>query len=462
MHGALVALLGVPRAQACDWLRGSGCGGLYLRPFWTEHTGRDLDRSKYALLWARGKGDRGPLLWDALHNKLGVYGLLVNGKDVAVRVSAEADVAALQAQLCATLDDVQATFRRPVPGQRWWRLGPLTEAEVWRATELVNRTGLVASSALRVAAAGPFRKYVYFAAAGTPSRTSLDDGSWTGSSAQLQPADPPPRKKANPGAALTTQSAWAGPRQTQAPASSALPPQAASAPPSGWTSQPAASGLRPSSILPYQPNSLLPGAPAGHGSPPLTAPPAAPLAAFPPLATPQVVPQSTGRNRGRNRREAAAASPTTPGSSVPGALEVQLTLMNAQMAAMMQELRELRKENDALRRQVELFRGLQQHQPYATGPLVLSTPRPTSPAVRSQLVDRHRLAADLTPPPADRRDTDGAAGDTCMLSPPVDAESKRVRRALDLLSTAAAPPASGAVDTETGHTGLVAPPSDDV
>jgi hypothetical protein len=58
---------------------------------------------------------------------------------------------------------------------------------------------------------------------------------------------------------------------------------------------------------------------------------------------------------------------------------------------MMQELRELRKENDALRRQVELFRGLQQHQPYATGPLVLSTPRPNVP--------RSSLSACGPPPP---------------------------------------------------------------
>ena len=455
VHGAVVALLGVPRPQACDWLRGSGCGGLYLRPFWTEHTGRDLDRTKFTLLWARGQGERGPLLWDVFHNKLGVYGLLASGKDVAVRVSAEADVAALQAQLCATLDDVKATFRRPIPGQRWWRLGPLTEAEVWQAADLVTKTGLVAIGALRVAAAGPFRKYVYFAAAGRPTCTSLDDGSWTGSSAQLQPADPPPRKKATSGAALPPQSTWAGPRLT--PTGPAEPAQAASALHSGWPNQPLATA--PSVWLPNQPtrqtNIPLPPGPS------VTAPA---LTAFPAMPPPATARQSKGRNRGRAPPAVVSTLPPAPSQSpanvAPGPLEVQLTLMNSQMAAMMQELRELRKENDALRRQVELFRGLQQHQPYApVVPQLLPAAVSASSPVRPQPVDRHRLATDLTPP--GRSDPDGAVGDVSMQSPPMDVESKRVRRALDLLPLAAAPDSSGSSGADPGHLALVALPPDD-
>jgi hypothetical protein len=38
-HGAMYALLGVPRAEALQWLRGSGCEGLFIRPFWNPSTG---------------------------------------------------------------------------------------------------------------------------------------------------------------------------------------------------------------------------------------------------------------------------------------------------------------------------------------------------------------------------------------------------------------------------------------
>ena len=37
-HGGVLALFAVPTSQALEWLRGSGCGGLYLRPFWTAFT----------------------------------------------------------------------------------------------------------------------------------------------------------------------------------------------------------------------------------------------------------------------------------------------------------------------------------------------------------------------------------------------------------------------------------------
>ena len=38
---------------------------------------------------------------------------------------------------------------------------------------------------LRVGAAGPFRRFVYFSSTGVPSRFSLDDGSWGASAARL-------------------------------------------------------------------------------------------------------------------------------------------------------------------------------------------------------------------------------------------------------------------------------------
>ena len=67
LHGGLVAILSVPRGAAREWLRGSGCGGLYLRPFWTPSTGAAVARTNFELLWVRGKLEDGPRLWEALH-----------------------------------------------------------------------------------------------------------------------------------------------------------------------------------------------------------------------------------------------------------------------------------------------------------------------------------------------------------------------------------------------------------
>jgi hypothetical protein len=65
-HGSVLALLSVPRVHARRWLRGSGCGGLYLRPFWTESTGDTVGRSQFNLLWARGRLEDGPRIWEAI------------------------------------------------------------------------------------------------------------------------------------------------------------------------------------------------------------------------------------------------------------------------------------------------------------------------------------------------------------------------------------------------------------
>ena len=54
-HGSVAAIFGVPRNLASEWLRDSGCGGLYLRPFWTEHSSGLLARDRFELLWLRGR-----------------------------------------------------------------------------------------------------------------------------------------------------------------------------------------------------------------------------------------------------------------------------------------------------------------------------------------------------------------------------------------------------------------------
>ena len=80
----------------------------------------------------------GPRLWEALKDFTGVVGLVIDGKDVALWVSGEADERALAAQLPFLLNDDRVQFRRAIHGLQWCRLGPLNEAELWRAETLVQ------------------------------------------------------------------------------------------------------------------------------------------------------------------------------------------------------------------------------------------------------------------------------------------------------------------------------------
>ena len=193
-HGSVAAIFGVPRHLAMQWLRGSGCGGLYLGPFWTENSSAAMARDRFELLWLRNKLVDGPRIWGAVKDLPSVVGLLPGDKDIAVCVEAGCSPEALQvvqAQVQFVLADKQVQLRRPVLGQRWWRLGPLTEAECWKLQEMVAATGLIPlRGELRIARMGPFRSAVYFAATGEPTRLSLDDGSWSASEAgspQLNP-----------------------------------------------------------------------------------------------------------------------------------------------------------------------------------------------------------------------------------------------------------------------------------
>ena len=170
-HGLITGILGVPKDQAREWLRGSGCGGLYLRPFWTDDTGEAVAKDQFKLLWARGFLDQGDKLWKTTLGKPGVVGLFPSpaGRDVAVRITAEADAAALEEQLKFAANDRTATFRRKIPGQRWWRFGPLTEAEAWRVKEMIAMTGLEPlRGEVRLGQAGPYRRLAFFSAVGEP------------------------------------------------------------------------------------------------------------------------------------------------------------------------------------------------------------------------------------------------------------------------------------------------------
>ena len=330
-HGSVLAIFGVPRDEAVQWLRGSGCGGLYLRPFWTENTGRTVARENFSLLWARGRVAEGPRLWEALKDERGVVGLLASGQDVAVRVTSEANLEALQVQLRFVAQDGGATFRRATPGLRWWRLGPLTEAELWRVRDLILATGLSPSGDLRFGRMGPFRHSVFFAASGDPHKRSLDDGSWSASEAMLKEADPPPRRTSTNvsqgGSALTTQSTWAGPRRSSpvSPADSSVvivksPPTA----PVAATSQPSRTAAPP-----------------------------------PPSSPPRRRRRERSSSRQRHPPPVVMDVPRAPPRVSSGSLEARLDQLmdrldrlQQQNASLLEEIAQLRHENATLRRQL--------------------------------------------------------------------------------------------------------------
>ena len=245
-HGGAVAILEVPRQSARDWLRGSGCAGLFLRPFWTKDTGAAVDRKNFALHWLRGQLVSAEAIWQALRDEPHVFGLLPGGKDIAVRLTSGADSARLQQLVRFALHKTDITFRRTDPNTRWWRLGPLTAAEAAAAIRcLIENLGLhLDGDQIRFTSGNVTRTrcFAFFAASGTPTRRSLDDGSWQSSQAQLEPADPPPRRPAvprsaapsvhpkapHPGPALLDQSVWPALSRQPPPATPAKATKAAS------------------------------------------------------------------------------------------------------------------------------------------------------------------------------------------------------------------------------------------
>eukprot|EP00667_Euglena_gracilis_P003624 EG_transcript_3634 len=195
-HSSVLALMAVPRPEARQWLRASGCGNLFVRPFYTQDTAPELERSRFNMLWLRGHRASASRLWESVHDIQGVYGLVVTDKDAAIRVLGEADRPSIEAHVHLVLGDRKTTLHQATPDLRWWRLGPLEDADVFRIQELITLTGLTPHRGeVRLGSAGPFRRVAFFAATGTPKKTSLDDGSWGRScAARLTPAAPPPRQ----------------------------------------------------------------------------------------------------------------------------------------------------------------------------------------------------------------------------------------------------------------------------
>ena len=412
-EGSVFALLGVPKEEARQWLRSSGAGGLLVRPFWVPDSRSSLQRSDYEICWLKNCPVDAATLWELLWEQYGFFGLVSNGKGLGLRVAPGVDTDGMLAQVHFATKDVAASIRRPVLGARWWRLGPLTDAEVWHASEMVAAFGLQPlRGELRFGRLGPFRSVVYFTAVGTPARYSLDDGSWSASAAQLSPASPPPpRPKRSSGSALSPQSVWAGPQAAspldtspvgssepavQLPPRSLLPASSASSIP--YNSLPLASSRSNVPIIPasssqpapvpsrttvWVPPASSPSPDHGRSSPAAWPPLNASSSTAQPLAAAGQIPRGQRRG-GRGSRESDAARgagpvvPGTLGAATPDMTQ-QLAALVAQIAALTEEVRELRKENARLQQQLELTRGptppqLYRHQPYTVSPRGPTTP----------------------------------------------------------------------------------------
>ena len=346
-HGGVVCLLGVPRSEARAWLRGSGLSGAFLRPFWTKDTGPEVQRDKFALQWLRGQAGEAERVWAALRDEPGFYGLLAGGPDIAVRLSPEADSARALQRVRFALKKVDLGFRSAKPGAKWWRLGPLTQAEAANVRLLIGSLGLrLEGDQVRFAAAGHFRSTAFFRASGEPSRLTLDDGGWNSSAAELRAADPPPRRP-GPGHSLFTPGERPAPRPS--PGGGELPVTAV------W------------------------GGPRQGGSPPRVVPsaPSPPKAGPKPKAKPKAGPKAEPGPRpapAAHRQHAAAGQPGAEEARRPTSIEdrldrllLQMEDLRAQNAAMAAEMAELRKENILLRRRLEEASGFV-HQPYMPPP----------------------------------------------------------------------------------------------
>jgi hypothetical protein len=230
----------------------------------------------------------------------------------------------------------------------------------------------------------------------------LDDGSWNCSQATLLPAEPPPRRQTR-GPALSPQSTWGGSRpsaplgnnaeRTRSANTTSSAPRTAPPPASVWTAPaPTQRSLLGAEAFPPLPSvaKSSPQPPVGHRGP--------------------------GRNRGGQRGSSPVPGPPHNSS----ALESQLSLLVQQVAALTEEVRSLRNENVVLRRQLDVARGVQQHQPYAILPLADPTTSPRGPPVV-----RPRTAGELSPGPVI-----DLGGDAIMNSPPLDGDPKRARRSL--------------------------------
>ena len=290
-------MVGVPRDQAMRWLRASGCGGLFVRPFYTKDTSPELERGRFALLWARGADpSKAASLWDTIHDLKGVVGLVLSARDVAVRVTAEADTAHIEAQLREVCDQ-NARLHKPVADAGWWCLQRLDEQELWRVNDMIAQTGLKALGEVARAKMGPRMWKVFFRAVGKPSRRNLDDGTWSSSAAVLVEAQPPMKRHVGGGVALSASSTWAGARAAAEVETS--PPRQVLPAAAKW------GGLSLDTV------------PAGHKAPAVLLRPkvvTAPVASDGYVHQPTAAPKARRRSGGGNHRNATEQARSTDSS----------------------------------------------------------------------------------------------------------------------------------------------------
>lgn len=342
-HGGNFALLAVPRVEARQWLRASGCAGLFLRPFWTPTTAPELGRNQFELLWLRGRRKDAARVWEAVHDLPGVFGLLPGEKDIAIRLSVGADRQQLEAKVRLILGDHRIALHQATAGTSWWRFGPLEDSDVFRLRELIAQTGLTPlRDDVRLGSAGPFRRVAFFAAVGQPTRTSLDDGSWGRScAARLTPAPPPPRP-------LPPTATWGGPRQSPSPALSAV-------------------GVRPPSAAPLA--TVAPARPA-------MSPPGGPRSA-PPSSQPSATPTSAVPSRRKERRP--PPSTQSAPSAAPASVMEELQQLRHQLSIVMQQLTQVLEENAQLRRELQAARTCSSPPGMTASSSTTMPPRPSSP-----------------------------------------------------------------------------------
>ena len=86
------------------------------------------------MLWLRSHRDAAARLWEAVHDLGGVYGLLASDKDVAIRIGDGVNRLELETQVRMVLGAPKVTFHQALPDLRYWRLGPLSDGDVFKLT----------------------------------------------------------------------------------------------------------------------------------------------------------------------------------------------------------------------------------------------------------------------------------------------------------------------------------------
>ena len=109
-EGSVFALLGVPKEEARQWLRSSGAGGLFIRPFWVSDNRSSLQRADYEICWLKSCIVDPTTLWELLWEQYGFFSLVTNGKHLGLRVVPGVDTDGMLVQLHFATKDVATSI----------------------------------------------------------------------------------------------------------------------------------------------------------------------------------------------------------------------------------------------------------------------------------------------------------------------------------------------------------------